>query len=144
MNKSKYLLVLLVYVICFFGIINLRAESKIIPKNWWNDPSLLEQAEHPIQTQLDTGIGMNATAWDMANVKDARLFIIYVSLFQSLDKAGQKELFKEQSDWLQVRKEALAKLDDPSGGSAVTLDKACKHINMTDLRIQELQQRLKN
>lgn len=115
----------------------------ILPKDWLS-PGQLEQAENPIQQQLDTGRGMAGTAWDMAAVKDARLLLLYITLYERLpDEASRKKLYSEQTAWLARRRKAVAALDDPEGGSIVRVEKAATHMELTDKRIAELQKRLK-
>ena len=117
--------------------------ADIIPKDWLS-PEQLEQAENPIQQQLDTGRGMGGTAWDMAAVKDARLLLIYVKLYERLpDETSRKMLYSEQTAWLQHRQKAVASLT-PEEGIKVSLDKALKQMEITDKRIAELQKRLKH
>ncbi len=118
------------------------ASAQIVPPNWVSD-KLLEQAESPIQKQLDTGVAMNATAEDMAAVRDARLLVIYLQLFEHLDKNGQAKLYHEQDMWLHKRDVALEKLQDPTGGSDTMLNIALKQLELTDQRINELSDRLK-
>lgn len=115
----------------------------ILPKGWLS-PEQLEQAENPIQQQLDTGRGMSGTAWDMAAVKDARLLVLYLTLYERLpDEASRKKLYAEQTAWLSRRGKAVSALDNPDGGSMVRLEKAAKHMEITEKRIAELQKRLK-
>src|ERR1700733_14958877 len=59
------------------------AQSTILPKGWITADQL-EQAQVPLQKQLDTGVDMIGTAWDMAAVKDAELLVLYISLFEKL------------------------------------------------------------
>ncbi len=117
--------------------------GNILPKDWLS-PEQLEQAENPIQQQLDTGRGMGGTAWSMAAVKDARLLLLYVTLYERLpDEASRKKLHSEQTAWLARRQKAVDALSDPEGGSMVRLEKAAKHMEFTDKRIAEFKKRLK-
>ena len=120
----------------------LVSSAQIVPPNWV-DPKALESAEAPIQNQLDTGKGMNASAWSLAAVRNARLFAIYMLLYQKLDKSGQNRLYNEQDAWLNDKSNQLKKLRDPSGGSDVGLDIANKDMELTDQRIKVLSARLK-
>jgi len=132
--------VFIILISCSFHALS----ADIIPKDWLS-PEQLGQAENPIQQQLDTGRGMSGTAWDMAAVKDARLLLIYINLYEQLpDETSRRKLFTEQTAWLQRRHKAVAALTNPDGGSMVTLDKAAKHMELTDKRIAELQKRLKH
>ena len=117
--------------------------DEIIPKKWLSEDQL-EQAERPIQEQLDTGRAMGPTAWDLAALKDARLLLVYLRVFEKLpDDASRAELFTEQTTWLERRRKAIEILIDPNGGSMVILEQASKHMEFTDKRIKELQNRLK-
>lgn len=126
-----------------FGLTCSSLLSNEIVPDGWIDPESLEAAEDPIQQQLDTGIAMNSTAWSMAAVKDARLFVIYVQLFQELDKDAQEKLLKEQKAWLLKRKKVLESMNDPDGGTIVSLEQASKQMRMTDERIARLEDRLR-
>ena len=115
----------------------------ILPGDWLT-PDQLEQAESPIQDQLDTGKGMGPTAWGMAAVKDARLLLIYLSIYERLpDDASRASLYSEQQTWLKQRQKAVSALADPNGGSMVVLDQAGEHMSYTDKRIAFLKEKLK-
>ncbi len=87
---------------------------------------------------------MGGTAWSMAAVKDARLLLLYVTLYERLpDEASRKKLHSEQTAWLARRQKAVDALSDPEGGSMVRLEKAAKHMEFTDKRIAEFKKRLK-
>ena len=116
--------------------------EEILPKDWLTADQL-KQAERPIQEQLDTGKAMGPTAWDMASLKDARLLLIYLTIYEQLpDNASRIKLKSEQESWLEQRKKAVRALSDPNGGSMVTLDQASKHMEFTDKRIETLSKRL--
>ncbi len=116
--------------------------GEILPKGWLT-PAQLEQAERPIQDQLDTGRAMGGTAWDMAAVKDARLLLIYLTIYEGLpDTKSRVKFYSEQQEWLKQRQKAVHALADPNGGSMVILDQASKHMDLTDKRIAVLQKQL--
>jgi len=118
--------------------------DEIIPKNWLTEDQL-EQAERPIQAQLDTGYGMVSSAWDMAALKDARLLLVYLRVFEKLpDDASREKFFTEQTAWLELRSKAVDLCADPNGGSIAILGQAGEHMLYTDRRIKELQKRLKH
>ena len=131
-----------IIAICSLIATSIVSAGEIIPSGWLN-PELLLQAERPIQEQLDTGKAMNSTAWDMAAVKDARLLTIYMELYQTLQRKNkQANLFADQNNWLESRKEAVKALNDPEGGSMVSLQQASTHMEFTDKRIAALQREL--
>jgi uncharacterized protein YecT (DUF1311 family) len=116
--------------------------EEILPKDWLT-PDQLQQAERPIQDQLDTGKGMGATAWDMAALKDARLLLIYITIYERLpDMASRSAFYSEQQAWLKKRQRTVRALANPNGGSMVILDQASMHMDLTDTRIAILQKQL--
>jgi len=118
--------------------------DEIIPKKWLSEDQL-EQAERPIQQQLDTGRAMVPTAWDLAALKDARLLLVYLRVFEKLpDDASRAKFFTEQTTWLELRRKAVDLCADPNGGSIAILGQAGEHMIYTDKRIKELQKRLKH
>ena len=130
-----------IFIAAILSIISANGEE-IIPKGWVT-PDQLKQAERPIQEQLDTGKAMGPTAWDMASLKDARLLLIYLTIYERLpDNANRIKLKSEQESWLEQRKKAVRALADPNGGSMVTLDQASNHMDLTEKRIQTLSKRL--
>ena len=130
-----------IFIAAILTIISAYGEE-ILPKGWLT-PDQLEQAERPIQEQLDTGKAMGPTAWDMASLKDARLLLIYLTVYERLpDNASRLKLKSEQEAWLEQRKKAVRALADPTGGSMATLDQASKHMDLTDKRIENLSKRL--
>jgi uncharacterized protein YecT (DUF1311 family) len=132
---------ILIFTAVILSIFRMSGEE-ILPKDWLT-PDQLEQAEQPIQEQLDTGIGMGPTAWDMASLKDARLLLIYLTIYERLlDDASRAKFKSEQKAWLEQRKKAVRRLDDPKGGSRVSLDQSSKHMELTDKRIAMLRKQL--
>jgi uncharacterized protein YecT (DUF1311 family) len=114
----------------------------ILPKGWLT-PEQLEQAEAPIQDQLDTGRGMGGSAWSMAAVKDARLLLIYLEIYERLpDQTSRNKFLSEQQEWLKQRQKAVTAKADPDGGTMVRLDQAATKMEFTDKRIATLQKRL--
>jgi uncharacterized protein YecT (DUF1311 family) len=86
---------------------------------------------------------MGPTAWDMAALKDARLLLIYLTIYERLPDNSSRTKFKsEQQAWLEQRKKAIEALADPDGGSMVALDQASKHMELTDMRIAFLEKQL--
>ena len=118
-----------------------HAQAPLIPKGWLKAEAL-EAVQTPLQKQLDTGIAMLETAWDMATVKDAQLFIVYVSLMENLPEPERAALRKEQEAWLKKREKAAAKADDGEGGQIGHLQSATEHQEWSEKRIAELKKRL--
>jgi uncharacterized protein YecT (DUF1311 family) len=118
-----------------------RAQSPVIPKGWLKAEDL-ERVEAPLQKQLDTGVAMLDTAWNMAAVKDAELFVVYVSVFEKLAEPERAALRKEQEAWLKRREKAAAAADDGKSGQIGHLQSASEHQDWTQKRIVELKKRL--
>jgi uncharacterized protein YecT (DUF1311 family) len=138
------------FVITFILLLTLSAlhaesPSPVVPKGWLEGglrPELLAQVEDSLQSQLETGVAMNFTAWNMATVKDAQLLVVYLSLFEKLPEAGRKTLLKEQEDWLKRRQKASARADDGKSGSEGRLLAASEYQSWTEKRIAELKRRV--
>ena len=118
-----------------------KAQSPIVPKGWI-DIEQLEQALVPLQEQLDTGKAMLQTAWSMAAVKDAALFVTYIALCEKLPDKERETLRKEQEKWLGKRKKAAAAADDGKSGQIGRLQAATEFQDQTDARSTELKARL--
>jgi uncharacterized protein YecT (DUF1311 family) len=115
--------------------------SPIVPKGWLK-PEQLEQVEETLQKQLDTGVGMTATAWNMATVKDAELFVIYVAVCEKLSEAERGALRNEQEAWMKRREKAAAEADDGKSGTMGRQFSAGEYMAWTDKRIVDLKKRL--
>jgi len=118
-----------------------QAQTQVIPKGWVH-PESLADVQAPLQAQLDTGKSMLSTAWSMARVRDAELFVTYVTLWEKLPANEREILFGEQEKWLKQRKKAVAEADDGKSGEAGRLQAASEHQSMTEARLAELKSRL--
>ena len=117
------------------------AQTPIVPKGWLT-PEALAGAQVPLQSQLDTGVAMVPTAWSMAQVKDAELFVLYIAVCETLPAGGRETLRQEQEKWLKVRAKAVAAADDGKSGREGRLAAAAEHQTITEARIAELKKRL--
>ena len=116
--------------------------EEIIPKGWLTH-SQLEQAERPIQEQLDTGKDMSTTAYHMAALRDARLLLTYLHVYELLPSNADRNQFKsEQQAWLEERHKSEQALANPNGGSIVKLNQASRRLELTNKRIEILQTKL--
>jgi len=118
-----------------------QAQTQVTPKEWINSESLAD-VQNPLQAQLDTGKSMLSTAWSMARVKDAELFITYVILWEKLPANERETLFKDQEKWLKQRKKAVAESDDGKSGEVGRLQAASEYQSMTEARLVEIKKRL--
>ena len=131
----------LVLLVLSLSIGRVLAQTPIVPKGWIK-PERLEGALAPMQRQLDSGIAMLETAWCMADVADAELFVIYISLYEKLPAKERDALFKEQEKWLRDREKTAVGADDGKSGQIGHLQSAAEHRDTTEARIAELKARL--
>jgi uncharacterized protein YecT (DUF1311 family) len=116
--------------------------QEILPKNWLT-PEQLENAEQTMQKQLDTGIAMRITAWDMVALRDARLLLIYLMVYERLpDDASRSKFRVEQQAWLQYREETVIERYKDAEGSDASLFRAGYHMWLTNERIAVLSKQL--
>ena len=81
------------FYLSFFNVGGM-AQAPIVPKKWLSTFQF-EGVEARLQKQLDSGVDMGGTAWDMAEVKDAELLIAYVSLYDSLPANQRPKLLQD-------------------------------------------------
>lgn len=86
---------------------------------------------------------LNRAVQDMADLLDARVFITYVTLMDALEDAAKKDLFNEQQQWLSQRTEMAQRAVISKGGSLERLEYAGEYRRITEERLAELQNRLK-
>jgi uncharacterized protein YecT (DUF1311 family) len=123
---------------------HLSSNSQIVPESWV--PSLDQVAEALEESaKADTQISqqaLNRTSQNLADIRDAQLFIAYLRLMQTLDTRGQAHLFKEQTHWLNQRKEKARASIVSKGGSLEALEYNDAFRQMTEERLTELKARL--
>ncbi len=118
-----------------------QAQTQVAPKDWINSENLAE-VQNPLQAQLDTGKDMVSTAWSMARVKDAELFITYINVWEKLPAKEREALYNEQEKWLKLRKKNVEAANDGKSGQIGRLQAASEHQSMTESRIKEIKMRL--
>lgn len=128
-------------VFLIFSASHSQAQTQIVPKDWIN-PESLADVQNPLQAQLDTGKDMVSTAWSMARVRDAELFITYITVWEKLPANEREILFKEQEKWLKQRKKAVEEANDGKSGQIGRLQAVSEHQSMTEARIKEIKNRL--
>ena len=131
----------LLFLLAALAADSTRAEAPIVPKGWLT-PESLAGAQAPLQAQLDTGVAMVPTAWSMAQVKDAELFVLYIAVCETLPAEGRETLRKEQEKWLKARAKTVAAADDGKSGQIGRLAAAAEHQTVTEARIAALKKRL--
>jgi len=144
----EYWLKLLILASIVFSCSLKQEETKapvlVIPSDW--KPSL-EQVQDDLKEALDRNPNksqqvLNRAAQNMADLADARLFIVYVRLMETLDSAARVKLFNEQKDWLVHRADAAQAGVTSKGGSLGPLEYNGVYRKITEERLVELEKRL--
>ena len=114
------------------------------PKGW--SPNL-DEVTARFRDELKNAHGqqeINHLSGRLAEVRDAQLALVYIQLWQKLSPKEQASVKKEQAAWIKQRERSAkeASLVD-EGGSLAPYDYCEEYIKITDLRIKEIQKRLK-
>jgi len=117
---------------------------QLVPDTWV--PSL-DQVRSYVEEKSSTETNasqqlLTQTSQNLADLRDAQLFITYVRLMQTLDVNGQGALFEEQKRWLDKRVAAARASVTSPGGTLGPLEYSGAFAKITDARLAELQQRL--
>jgi uncharacterized protein YecT (DUF1311 family) len=116
--------------------------TRVLPEEWY--PALHPSLETLLE-QLkadESQMGMNRLSRQVADVRDAQLFIAYVRLYDRLSAKERTALVQEQTEWLKKRaKAASAALK--SKGSMAPLEANDAEATMTEQRLRELRDRFK-
>ena len=116
----------------------------LIPENW--APSLAQTEEFVgsmatppkrVDQLLLSDIGQN-----LAALCDARLFVAYVRLMQSLNDQEREALYSEQLNWLKLRENTAKAAVVSQGGSLAPLEYSDAFLKMTQARLAELSKQL--
>ena len=113
-----------------------------LPENW--NPCL-DAAIEQLETELKDATAQqpaNSLSARIAELKDAKLFVIYVRLTDYLDNKRRRELSNEQAEWLKAREKHSEESVDSVGGSAAPLEYNSAEAEFTDKRIIILTKRL--
>ena len=121
-----------------------RARCELVPDSW--TPSLdqvRESVEESATAEAQTSQqSLNQTSQNLADLRDAQLFIDYVQLMQTLDVRGQTDLFEEQKRWLSKRAEKARASVVSKGGTLKPLEYSDSFRKITEERLAELEKRL--
>lgn len=118
-----------------------RTLSAIIPEAW---EVLLDQPYEQLDeilkaaTQQQT---MNYTSANMGFVKDAELYVLYVTIFHSLPSDRAETFKREQEHWLRQRKVYCESSVESHRGTLASLEYSMAFIQRTTERIAELTSR---
>jgi|GEM_PF-3109360 len=116
-----------------------------LPEGWSPDLSQVAQYfEKELQDPAICQADENRVSGCLANVRDAQLALLYVQLWHQLPKAAQVILAKEQAAWFQKRDQDTTKAShEYEGGTIAPYMCHMKFLELTELRIKELQARIK-
>jgi uncharacterized protein YecT (DUF1311 family) len=125
-----------------------KAASPTLPKNWniLLDPNDLDSLLKPGLEDASGDIPqqtLNRYLATMASIWDAKLLIVYVSLWDRLGAVEKTRLRQEQTAWIAKReKQAQAAGEGEEGGSLAPAMYSDTFIKLTQDRIAKLQTRL--
>ena len=145
-RKQWLKLVTLVFVFsCAPKQEEITTPEPVIPNGW--KPSL-ERVQEDFKEAVEKNPNksqraLNRAAQNMADLLDARLFITYVTLIDALEGDAKLKLFKEQEEWLSKRAETAQTAVTSKGGSLAPLEYSGEYRRMTEERLAELRNRLK-
>jgi len=117
---------------------------QLVPDRW--APSL-DQVRSDIEEKANAETNapqqvLTQTSQNLADLRDAQLFITYVQLMQTLDVKGRAVLFAEQKAWLAKRAQAARASVTSKGGTLGALEYSDAFAKITDERRAALQRRL--
>ena len=154
MQKTRFSQTAMTFLLGFFIVTSAFSESIVnpaskarcdfAPGDW--QPSLdqvadtlneQENNQSPLSQQA-----MNLNSQNLADIKDAQLFITYVQLAQTLDIKGRIKLCSEQRHWLDKRAKSAEASVESKDGSLGPLEYSSAFRKLTEERLAELQKRL--
>jgi uncharacterized protein YecT (DUF1311 family) len=115
----------------------------VIPQGW--QPTL-NQTDRSLENDLKDAraqMGINMISREIADIKDAELFVIYVQLFETLSPKERTTLCQQQGKWLKAREKHAKAAIESAGGSLAPYEANTAETDFTEKRIQQLTQRLR-
>jgi uncharacterized protein YecT (DUF1311 family) len=117
-------------------------EGTILPREWRPDVTAASEWLEKDLTEMQAQQGMNQLSRSLADLRDAKLFAIYVRLFERLSGPERRLLLREQEAWLVARRKAAENAVESEGGSLAPYEANSAEIKFTERRIAELAKRL--
>ncbi len=148
-NRERAIIVLVSLFLC---LTTLQASElgqfsdcfQIIPESW--NPALDQVAQAIEESSKGDRKAsqqvLNRMSQNLADIRDAQLFIVYIRLFQVLDNQEQTNLFDEQRRWLNQRGEKARASVVSKGGTLASLEYSDVFRQFTEERLAELKARL--
>ncbi|MEP6822834.1 MAG: lysozyme inhibitor LprI family protein [Chthoniobacterales bacterium] len=140
MNKRSCLLFAAIFAIHAGRLI---AQTPVVPADWL--PALSPSIENSLEQlkEADAQQAMNRLSRQVADLRDAQLYIAYVRLYQKLGSKERAALLAEQTKWLKARTKAAKDGVKSEGGSLAALEANNVEVTFTEKRLQELRDRYK-
>ena len=120
-----------------------QAPARILPPEWL--PALSPSVDVMLEAlkEANSQAEMNSLSRQIADMRDAQLFIAYVRLYERLDAKGRAKLLQEQTTWLTKRSQAAKAAVESKGGSLAPLEANDAEATLSEKRLTELRARLK-
>ncbi len=122
-----------------------RAQTKttVVPDDWL--PALHPSIENALEQlkEASSQAEMNRLSRQIAEMRDAQLYIAYVRLYQRLGSKDRAALVLEQTKWLKAREKAAKEGVESEGGSLAVLEANNAEVTFTEKRLKELRARYK-
>lgn len=114
--------------------------ERIVPLDWMPSLDTIEEA-FPLDGKRPQQ-ELNRNSQQLAEIKDAQLFILYVRLANELRPSSRDAFRKEQEKWLRDRQNAVEAAVESPAGSLAALERSSTFRKLTEQRIQRLAERL--
>jgi uncharacterized protein YecT (DUF1311 family) len=119
-------------------------DPKIIPAKWQPELSQAIDWSTANLKEAMAQMQMNSLSRQIADMKDAQLFVLYVRLYERLGAKEREQLLAGQTKWLKARIKAARDAVESEGGSLAAFESNNAESEFTDRRIKELNARLAN
>ena len=118
--------------------------AELVPESW--APSLGEVARS-VEESLEREGGVpqqiaNQASQNLADIRDAELFIVYVRLVRMLDPRSRTALARDQRAWLRQREAEARRAVVSTGGSLAAFEYSDAFRRITEKRLGDLKARL--
>ncbi len=139
------LLTILAAAVALSGLLSptASAEPDVIPPEWL--PALHPSIENALKQMKEatSQSEINRLSREVAEMRDAQLYIAYVRLYQRLGPKARATLVTEQAKWLKARAKAAKEAVESKGSSLAVLEANDAEVTLTEDRLNELRRRYK-
>ncbi len=137
----------LLVVVLFFDLaaspLRAQTRARVAPEDWL--PALTPSIENALEQLKDANAQqeMNRLSRQVAEMRDAQLYIAYVRLYEKLGTKERVALLTEQTKWLKARVKAAKAGVESEAGSLAALEANNAEVTFTEKRLKELRDRYK-